>query len=57
MIKNSSYMFKNIFNISGEESSNPFSYPNLTLSVMFGHKYNEQRFSNSSCAESKYKLN
>ena len=57
MIKNSSNMSKNIFNISGEESSNPFSYPNLTLSVMFGHKYNEQRLSNSSCAESKYKLN
>ena len=39
---------------TGEESSKPCL--NLTLSVRFRHKYNDQRFSNSSCAECKYKL-
>ena len=30
--------------------------PNLTPSVRFGHKYYDQRLSNSSCAQSKYQL-
>ena len=42
--------------LQGEKVSNLAYVPNLTLSVRFGHKNYDQRFSNSSCAKSKYKL-
>ena len=44
--------------ITGEESSKLCNHvPNLTLSPKFGHKYHDQHFSNSSCAECKNQLN
>ena len=53
------YLIKVIFvinvNNSGEESSKPcVCFKPDTEYVRFGHKYYNQRFSNFSCAESKY---
>ena len=44
--------------IIGKESSKLCNHvPNLTLSPKFGHKYYDQHFTNSSCAECKNQLN
>ena len=47
---------KNIALFQGKKVPNRVYVPNQTLSVRFGHKYCDQRFSNSSCVEFKYQF-
>ena len=42
--------------IQGTQVQNRANAPNLTPSVRFWHKYHDQCYSNSSCAECKYQL-